>query len=188
MRHAWLSLSLVLIFGQIAAGTANADVCLKIDEQRDTFSPADRSAAVLLLAKQFESAGERVVSPECPALYTVSHIMLGNTIVVTLAGPRGQREGTALGLDDLPALHNQMARSIVTGRPMEGFNVVDRTNVTVAQTQTASERVPADSVWYVRLGYGGVLGDRFYGGPSLGFGYRLELEKLGLDVSFFNFQ
>jgi hypothetical protein len=79
-----------------------------------------------------------------------------------------------------------MVRSIVTGRPMSGFNVVDRTNVTAAQA--SSERVQAESLWYARLGYGGVFGDRFYGGPAAGFGYRFELDSFGLDVSFLNFQ
>jgi hypothetical protein len=112
--------------------------------------------------------------------------MLGNTIVVTLTGPRGHREGTALGMDDLPALYSQMVRSMVTGRPMTGFNVIDRTNVTSAQA--SKERVPADTFWYARLGYGGVFGDRTYGAPAIGFGYRAELDSFGVDVSYFNYQ
>ena len=44
------------------------------------------------------------------------------------------------------------------------------------------------SFGYAKLGYGGVFGDRTYGGPSLGFGYRAEVDTWGLDVSFLNFQ
>src|SRR6266545_6330599 len=119
--------------------TAGADVCITVDEAHDTFSPQDRRAAVLLVARQFELAGERVASEGCSTPYTVSHVRLGETIVVTLSGPNGHREGTALGLDDLPALYSQMVRSMVTGRPMAAFNVVDRTNVTEAQA-TSSKR------------------------------------------------
>ena len=75
---------------------------------------------------------------------------------------------------------------MVTGRPMSGFNVVDRTNVTSAQA--SSERVPADGFWYARLGYGGLFGDRTYGTPAIGFGYRVELDSIGVDVSFLNYQ
>jgi len=45
-----------------------------------------------------------------------------------------------------------------------------------------------DSIGYARLGYGAVFGDRTYGGPSVGPGYRAEFETFAIDVSFFNFQ
>jgi len=45
-----------------------------------------------------------------------------------------------------------------------------------------------DSIGYARLGYGAVFGDRTYGGPSVGFGYRAEFETFAIDVSFLNFQ
>jgi len=101
--------------------------------------------------------------------------------VVTLSGPGGQREDTALGLDDLPALYNQMVRSIVTGR-----SALDRTNVTEAQS--IAHRVHSDSIWYARIGYGALFGDHAYATPSFGFGYRAELDSLGIDVSFLNYQ
>jgi hypothetical protein len=166
---------------------AGAEVCITVDEAQDTLSPQDRTAALLLVARQFELAGERVAPERCLMPYTVSHVRLGETIVVTLSGPNGHREGTALGLDDLPALYSQMVRSIVTGRPMAGFNVVDRTNVTEAQAASA-KRVQSDSFGYARLGYGSIFGDRSYGGPTLGFGYRAELDSFGIDVSFLNYQ
>ena len=169
------------------APAAARDVCITVDEAHDTLSSENRAAARLLLARQFELEGDRVVPEGCATPYTVSHVKLGETIVVTLSGPNGQRrEGTALGLDDLPPLYSQMVRSIVTGRPMEGFNVVDRSNVTEAQT--SANRVHIDSFGYARLGYGSIFGDRRYGGPTIGFGYRAELDSFGLDVSFLNYQ
>ena len=89
-------------------------------------------------------------------------------------------------MDDLPALYSQMVRSIVTGRPMTGFNVVDRTNVTAAQTST--RRVQSDSFSYARLGYGTVFGNHNQGAPAMGFGHRAELDSFGIDVSFLNYQ
>jgi hypothetical protein len=116
----------------------------------------------------------------------LSHVRLGNTIVVSIEGPAGRRDAIAQGMDDLPALYNQMALSIVTGRPMEGFNVIDRTNVT--SSQASARRVHTDSLWYARLGYGSLFGNESYGTPSLGFGYRAELDEFAIDVSFLNFQ
>ena len=46
------------------ATAARADVCVTVDESRDTFTPTERSAALLVLARQFELAGERVVPPD----------------------------------------------------------------------------------------------------------------------------
>jgi hypothetical protein len=161
-------------------------VCVTIDRPADTLPPDEQTVAVLLVTKQFEQEGERIVPAGCSNAYALSHAELGNVILVTLSGPKGRREVLAKGKDDLPALYSQLVRSIVSGRPMTGFNVVDRSNVTASQA--SARRVHSDSLWYARLGYGGVFGDRTYGTPSLGFGYRAELDSFGLDVSFLNFQ
>jgi hypothetical protein len=186
MRGSILRVSVLASFLIFGAGAAHADVCVTIDEARDTFAPQERTAALLLVTSQFEQEGERVLAPGCSTPYLLSHVRLGNVIVVNLSGPGGQKEGRALGMDDLPALYSQMVRSIVTGRPMSGFNVVDRTNVTVSQQ--SARRVHSDSVWYARLGYGSIFGDSAYGTPALGFGYRAELDTFAIDVSFLNFQ
>jgi hypothetical protein len=168
-----------------AAATTQAQVCVTIDESHDTLNRDDRAAAVLLLNRQFASAGEQVEA-DCPTPYVLAHVKLGNTITVTLSGPKGSREGTALGLDDLPALYSQMVRSLETGRPMTGLGVVDRTNVTAAQA--TAQRVHSDGFFYARLGYGGIFAGRTYGVPSFGLGYRAEIDKIAIDVSFLNFQ
>jgi hypothetical protein len=186
MRARILRLTAITCVLVATAAAANAQVCITIDSARDTFSPSDQTAALLLLTRQFEQTGEQVVPAGCARPYTLSHIQLGNTIVVHISGPEGQREAIAKGLDDLPAVYNQMARSIVTGQPMTGFNVVDRTNVTASQA--TARRVFTDSLWYARLGYGSLFGADTYGTPALGFGYRAELDSLAIDVSFLNFQ
>jgi len=168
------------------AGAARADICINIDEPRDTFSSSDRAASLILISREFRQAGEQVGSDNCTSVYVLSHVKLGNVIIVTLSGPTGQREGRAQGMDDLPALYNQMARSLITGRPMTGFNVVDRTNVTEAQA--IQHRVQTDSFTYARLGYGAAFGGKAQGAPTMGFGYRAELDTFAIDVSFLNYQ
>ncbi len=185
MRSNIIRVAVFALFLCPIAAAAQAQVCIRIDESHDTLSQDDRTAAVLLLNRQFASAGEQVVA-DCATPYVLAHVKLGNTITVTLSGPKGDREGTALGLDDLPALYSQMVRSLETGRPMTGFGVVDRTNVTAAQA--SAQRVHSDGFFYARLGYGGIFGDRTYGVPSFGLGYRAELDKVAIDVSFLNFQ
>jgi hypothetical protein len=168
------------------ASSAWADVCVTVDTTHDMFSPSEQTAARLMMERQFQQVGERVLPEGCGSQYSLTHVRLGNTIVVSIDGPAGRREGIAQGMDDLPALYNQMALSIVTGRPMDGFNVIDRTNVT--SSQATARRVHTDSLWYARLGYGSLFGNESYGTPSLGFGYRAELDEFAIDVSFLNFQ
>ena len=174
----------VLVCG--AATAASAQICISIDEAHDTLSPDERSAALLLVEKQFELAGQRVAAAGCRLPYVLSHVRLGNTIVVTLAGPLGHREMTAIGLDDLPAVYSQMVRSLVTGEALGSMAIVDRTNVTVSQDLPA-RRVQSDAYWHARLGYGGVFGSQTHGVPALGFGYRAEFDRFGVDFSFFNY-
>ena len=169
-----------------AASTAYADVCIAIDESRDTFAPGDRSAALLLVNTQFETEGERVVPAGCAKSFVLFHARLGTLVVVTMSGQGTTWQATAQTLDDVPAIYSQMVRSIVTGRPMTGLNVVDRTNVTSSQEN--ARRVHSDSLWYGRLGYGAVFGDRTYGTPSVGFGFRAELDSFAIDVAFLNQQ
>ena len=188
-------LALTLSAGSIAvvaeparaqATPAGAEVCLAMDETRDMLTPEDRTGALLVLARQFELTGRRVVASGCAIRYTLAHIKLGEHVFVILSGGDQTREATARGLSDLPALYNQMVRSLVGGLPMAGFNVIDRTNVTAAQT--SANRVHSDRVGYARLGYGGLFGDRAYGTPGFGFGYRYEHDAIALDVSFLNLQ
>lgn len=186
MRTRILRLATIMCVFLATASAAQAEVCIAIDTAHDTFSPSDQAAALLLVTRQFEQAGEQVVPAGCARPYMLSHVQLGNTIVVHISGREGEREAIAQGMDDLPALYSQMARSIVTGRPMTGFNVVDRTNVTASQA--AARRIHTDSLWYARLGYGSLFGNDLYGTPALGFGYRAELDSFAIDVSFLNFQ
>lgn len=160
--------------------------CLAIDEAGDTFSSQDRRAALIMVGRELGHAGRQVVTGECAERYVLSHVRLGNTIIVVLAGPTGQREGRASGMDDLPGLYNQIVRALLTGSSVGAMNVVDRTNVTTPQAEP--RRVGIDAFGYARLGYAAMLGTGGSGNPAIGFGYRAELDSWGLDVSFLNQQ
>ncbi len=163
---------------------ASSGVCVAVDQGRDTLAPEERNAARSLLLQAFENEQQPVDASgtACSETYWVSNIKLGNTINVTLSGPRGRRSGRATSLDDLPNVYSQMVKSLITGAPMEtGGGATDRTNVT--KDQSAPRRVAADSLKYVGLGYGGVISGRFAYGPAFGFGYRKELDRIGLDIS-----
>lgn len=165
------------------AGVASAQVCVQVDTTRDTLAEAEQRAAVTFVSQELVRAGKPVVTEGCAATYVVYHVRFGNSITVYLTGPEGQRQMTARVLEDVPPLYSQMVRSLLTGQAMDtANNTVDRNNVTTAQM--APNRASADSLWYVRLGYGTVGGAE--GGPAVGFGYRYELDTIGIDASFFN--
>ena len=69
MRSHILRMSVLLVMMGLVfaatAGSAQADVCVTIDRPHDTLPPQDQAAALLLVTRQFELAGERVVSSEC---------------------------------------------------------------------------------------------------------------------------
>jgi hypothetical protein len=170
-----------------AARAAIAQTCITIDEAHDTLAPDERTAALLLVRKEFEAAGHRVAENGCQATYTLSHIRLGTTIVVTLSGAMGSREGQAVGLDDLPAVYSQLVRALTTGQPMGSLGILDRTNVSASQ-DLPPRRVQSDGSWYARVGYASLFGPETHRAASFGFGYRAEFNRLGLDMSFLNLQ
>ena len=191
-----LVLFVLLLIG--AARAAGAQTCLRIDDSADMLSQNERVAAVLLVRKQFELAGHKVADTGsafaegfggtgCETTYTLSHIRLGNTIIVTLSGALGSREGKALGLDDLPAVYSQLVRSLTTGQPMGSLAVLDRTNVSASQ-DLPPRRVQSDGYWHARVGHASMFGPSTHQAASFGFGYRAVFDRLGLDISFFNLQ
>ena len=184
---AWIRLSFVVLVVCAVPQVVAAQTCVKIDEANDLLTRDERTAAVRLLKKQFELAGRGVADVPCEETYTVSHVRLGQTIIVWLSGPLGSREGKALGLDDLPAVYSQMVRSLTTGQPMGSLSVLDRTNVSAAQ-DVPPRRLQSESLWYARVGHSTLFGAKAHHGASFGFGYRAEFDRIGLDVSFLNVQ
>jgi hypothetical protein len=185
MRHRVLSIFMgVLALGAVP-GLAAAQTCVRIDEANDMLGRDERTAAVVLVKKQLESHGLRTADAACVATYTVWHVRLGNTIIVSISGPLGSREGKALGLDDLPAVYSQMVRSLTTGEPMGSLGVLDRGNVSADQ-DAAPRRLQSDGFWHARVGQSSLFGPTTHHGASFGFGYRAEFDRVGLDLSFLN--
>jgi hypothetical protein len=182
-----ICLAVVTLVAAGAAGTASAQTCIAIDERHDTLGRDERAAALLLVRRQFELAGQPVAERDCVETYTLSHVRLGATIVVTLSGPKGSREATAIGLDDLPAVYSQMVRSLMTGQPVGSLSVIDRTNVTAAQDLPA-RRLRSEGYWYARVGHGSIFAKSNQHAGAFGFGHRAEFDRIGLDFSFFNMQ
>lgn len=162
------------------ARSAFADVCVTLDESRDTLSPDDRRAALISFGQALAKNGVQVTNQNCTVTYTIYNVKLGDSISTYVTGPTGNREGRASKLDELPMVYEQMAHALLTGEAMgTGGGNVDRTNATT--DQMAPRRVAADGLKYVRLGYGAVRTADL--GTAFGFGYRYELDQLAIDLS-----
>ncbi|HEY1557847.1 MAG TPA: hypothetical protein VGF94_23605 [Kofleriaceae bacterium] len=165
---------------------ASADVCVVLDESRDTLSPDDRRGALISFGQAMAKAGIQVSNQNCTETYTFYNVKLGDSITVYAIGPNNTtRQARASKLDELPLVYEQMTSSFATGTQMgTGGGNVDRTNAT--NDQMAPRRVSADGLKYARIGYGAVTGKDTTGGTAFGFGYRYELDQLAIDLSFLN--
>jgi hypothetical protein len=182
-----LALGLALGGVLLRPSPALAGGCVKIDEERDTLSPEERNSARALFEDALSQEHQEVSRDNCTETWTLYHIRLGESLTAVVQGPRGSRRERVNKVEDLPPLYSQMVRSLVSGTEMtsESGNVT-RKNVT--ETQNQQVRVRADAIWYAKLGYGATTADGFHSGPEFGFGRRWELDSIGIDLAFFNFQ
>jgi hypothetical protein len=182
------ALALGVALGSLALrpATAHAGNCVKIDEERDTLSPEERSSARTLFEDALSEEHQEVSRDNCTETWTVYHIRLGESLTAVVQSPRGSRRERVNKVEDLPPLYSQMVRSLLSGTQMtnESGNIT-RKNVTEAQNKQV--RVRADAIWYAKLGYGATTADGFHSGPEFGFGRRWELDSIGIDLAFFNF-
>ncbi len=179
----------VTMIALLLAARAAADACVQIDTERDTLQEPERAAARTLFMRALEVNGQPVSTARggtpCSTVYWLYNVRLGSSVSSVVAGPQGTRTATARVIEDLPNVYDQMVRSLLSGVPMTNSSgALTRSNVTAAQA--APRRAEADSLWYARVGYGLTAGGGSTAGPAIGFGYRHELDQLGIDFSFVN--
>ena len=165
------------------SGSAMAEVCVKIDESKDSLAPAERNAAVGLLESAFRKAGETVVSGDCGAQYTVANIRLGQSITTTVTGPKGTKSLQVSKIEELGAAYEQIANSIITGATLgdTAGTSVSRNNVTAQQAMP--NRIENDSLAYAGIGPGYIFGVNPDEVPiTIAGGYRYELDSFAIDL------
>jgi hypothetical protein len=168
------------------AASARAASCVRIDAARDTLSQEEQKAALLLFEAALSAEGQSVDPGSCDDEWVLSHVRLGSSITIAVASPRGRRSDHVTRIEDLGAQYSQTIRALLTGGDPrdELTGVVDRTNVTSAQAEL--QRVPSENLFFVRIGYGYASGPGNGGGPCLGLGWRREINRVALDLSFAN--
>ena len=168
----------------LMSSTAAAAVCVQIDEERDNLKPSERLAVKTMVEDTLRKQGLTVAQTNCAKTYTVYSLRLGNSVTANISGPEGSRSQKAASLDELAETYQQVTRALVAN---EKGQMAGTTRHNVTERQAAPRRVQADNIYYLRLGYGVILGGDFAGGPAPGFGWRYELDEFGIDISALNF-
>lgn len=182
MRHvftAMIAASLLFV-----STTAFGAVCVEVDEERDNLRPAERQAVKTIVEDTLRKENVEVSQRDCETTYTIYSLRLGNSITANISGPNGSQKQKARSLDELPETYEQITVSVLTG---DDSQMAGTTRHNVTSRQSAPRRVRADSIYYARLGYGLITGGDVATGPAFGFGWRYELDNMGIDISALNF-
>lgn len=167
----------------LASASASAAVCVQVDEARDNLEPSERAAVKTMVEESLRAQDQQVGGANCDTTYTIYSLRLGNSVTAHVSGPNGSKSQKAASIEELPETYDQLTRSLMNGETGEAAGV-DRHNVTEAQSNR--NRLTSDNVFFLRLGYGAVLGGNLAGGPAFGFGFRYELDQLGIEISALN--
>jgi hypothetical protein len=187
LKRSALALGLALGGLLLHPALAHAGNCVKIDEERDSLSPEERNSIRTLFEGTLTEEHQEVSRDQCTDTWTIYHARLGESITVVVQSSHGTRKETVKKIEDLPPLYSQMVRALLGGTQLTNESgAVTRKNVT--ETQNKPQRIRADAIWYAKLGYGATTADGFHSGPEFGFGRRWELDRIGIDLAFFNFQ
>ena len=181
MRAELIAITVLIL--ALVWGDAQADVCVKIDESRDTLSENERKAAVTLMESGFRKAGETVVDAPCNQTFLLSNARLGRTIATTIKGPRGARTFQVQRIEDLGAALEQMAHSMVTGSVLGNSAGRSISRHNVMRQQISPNRIENDVLAYLAIGPGAIIGADVNQMPVLlGGGLRYELDGVALDI------
>jgi hypothetical protein len=178
VRLASFALAAAALFGARTARAAN--VCVVVDEGTDSLEATDRKAAVAVLKQTLGANGHVVVASDCAETYTASHVKLGKAITVSLSSSMGTRTSSVGVIEELPAAYDQLVKALDSGKALGDTGIADRRNVTYEQV--APNRVQSDNLGYLTVGYGVTTGGDAAPGPSLGGGYRYELDRFAVDA------
>ncbi len=165
-----------------ATSAAAAHVCAAVDESTDTLEAGERRAALAVLKQTLAANGDTVVASDCTETYTASHARLGKAIrVAVTSSAKGTRNGNAATLEELPDTYDQLVKALKSGKALGEAGVADRHNVTL--DQAAPRRVQSDNLGYVTIGYASTRGGDAAYGPTIGGGYRYELDRFAVDAN-----
>lgn len=179
MKKGVVFLSAFAATAALSASAFAANICVRIDESQDNLTREERAAAQAILAQAVQSTGNTMSASarSCTEMYVVSHQKTAEGIKIRIAGPGGTREGMCPEIGQLQRTYRRLMTALQPALPMA------MARADVPRELAAPKREAADKMFYARIGGSAVPGDGFAGGPDIGLGLRLELDRVGVDAS-----
>lgn len=178
------SILLLLVTIILSTQFVHANTCVHIDESKDSLSASERIAALSLLELAFQKVGVKIKKQSCKYTYKANNIRLGSSITASIKGPKGIRSMQIDRIEDLGNAYEQMVHSLLKGSQLGDTAGSGMTRHNVSIKQAIPTRVENDSVVYIGIGPGYILGSNPNELPiSFNVGYRYELDSFGLDVN-----
>jgi hypothetical protein len=184
---------LVVLLGLAFPAAAAADVCVEVDEARDSLTPEDRVGARRLLERQLIASGRTIAADPaaCTERWTVAHVALGGSLTVTLDGPAGSRTATAASVAELGVTYAAMLDALFA--PPSATEVAPPVAEVPPPAPPPAPRAPVirrRGAFLGRVGYGvrfvtSDLGEGVHG-TTVGIAYRRATERFGFEVSALN--
>ncbi len=176
MKYLTTFLILILFSSFLYAGA-----CFEINEQNDTLMPNESNAAKFICEQEFIKEGA-VVDGKCDETYIITHLILGNSIVVIIEKGSEKHSVVVSGKDELPSAYNQLARAFLKGIPVSRKHTTTE-NVVSTQAET-SRKIKSELNFMIQLGYGFQPTENIGGGINWTMGLRYDMRFMFLDFEF----
>lgn len=171
----------VFLFLLFASFAAEAGVCIQVNAENDILMPNEQSAAKFVCEKEFQNEGA-VIDGNCTETYTLTHLLLGSSIIVILE-KGGHKESVIVeGKDELQKAYNQLARYYLKGI---STNYKNTTTENVTETQAEPQKKLASELNFIMMiGYGIQPTPDIGGGINWTLGLRYDMRFMFLDFEF----
>lgn len=165
----------------LAVFSVEAGVCIQINTENDTLMPNEQSAAKFICEKEFQNEGA-VIDGSCTETYILTHLLLGNSIVIVLEKGDHKESVVVKGKDELQSAYNQLARYYLKGAST-GYKNTTTENVLSTQAEKP-KRLSSELNFMIMLGYGIQPVKDVGGGLNWTLGLRYDMRFMFLDFEF----
>ncbi len=169
----------LLVF--LVTSAVHAGVCIKINAEKDTLMPNEQNAAKFICENEFKKEGA-VVDGKCEETYILTHLLLGDSIVVVIEKAGVSQSVVVKGKDELRSAYNQLARYFISGIDP---NYKNTTAENVVSTQAENRtKLKSELNFMAMLGYGFQPTPDIGGGLNWTLGLRYDMRFMFLDFEF----
>jgi len=168
----------VLVFFSFAI---HAGVCFEVNSENDTLMPNEQNAARYICEQEFVKEGA-IVDGKCDVTYVITHLILGNSIVVIIERGNEKQSVVVTNKEELQSAYNQLARAFLKGISVDRKNTTTE-NVISTQAKT-SQKIKSELNFMIMLGYGFQPTKEIGGGINWTLGLRYDMRFMFLDFEF----